>query len=332
MALRALTTVTRYGGEEVRCLIAKHTDSLTRLVDALPDDPVVCDLTVSIMAHCVVVITDGTEDLPKHPETLRKLDMGNILQTAMHCITEQFSPSSVEHGRLLLASTTLHINATHWAVKETEQFLIAGLRSEDWGILSVALGGLMRLYKPGSEEELRHLDPQVILSAVQRPPNILKATMAAYGPRKCDIFLTLVASRDVQSAMIEAVQDHNIYALGMKRYKIILSTEFSIYDGYFLETDPRTGQDRIMDTGLPFERYIDALPICAKAIREKGVAEEQDAVNVLELKLRSCEANLTKRWCSRKKLSSATRTSPITTMPSLPLPTMSKACAQRRRG
>lgn len=39
-----------------------------------------------------------------------------------------------------------------------------------------------------------------------------------------------------------------------------------------------------MDIGLPFIRWIDALPYCAKAIRDKAVPSEQHLAGILEVK------------------------------------------------
>ncbi|KAJ2933042.1 hypothetical protein H1R20_g4019, partial [Candolleomyces eurysporus] len=286
MALRALTTVTHHGGIPTRSSIAARADVLTKLVDEHPNDERICDLVVSVLSHSVLVIVEGPEGSPAFPKILKKLDMVKILQTAMHCMTQPFSTrSTIDHGTELLASSTLHATAAHRAVPETAKFLVAGLRSEDWCIRCLALGGLFRLHKPGSEEDLRAIDPQKLLAVAMSIPSDLQDVMMSYGPMNCDIFKTLYAAKDFQKAIMTVPQDRNMYAFGMNLYKLIISTEFSVADGYYETIDERTGRREILEVGLPFKRYIDALPLCAKIIREKNSKpEDLDVANVLELK------------------------------------------------
>jgi hypothetical protein len=206
----------------------------------------------------------------------------------MHCMTQPFSTrSTIDHGTELLASSTLHATLAHRAVPSTASFLVAGLRSPDWCIRCLALGGLFRLHKLGSEEDLRSIDPQRLMSVVMSIPGELQDVMMDYGLGNCDIYKTLQCTRDFQKAIMTVPQDRNMYSFGMKLYALILTTEFSISDGYYETINERTGRREVLDVGLPFKRYTDALPLCAKAIREKNSPPKQaelDAANVLELK------------------------------------------------
>jgi hypothetical protein len=132
---------------------------------------------------------------------------------------------------------------------------------------------------------MRTLNPMAFIGALQRgfPPH-LDDLMLAYGPTRCDTYLTLSTSRDFQQAMISSAQDHDLYALGLKVAEFILRTEFSIADGYFQSMDPVTGQYKMTDVGLPFTRYIDSLPHCAKAIRARRVEGEADMADILDIK------------------------------------------------
>ncbi|KAJ2912907.1 hypothetical protein MD484_g7504, partial [Candolleomyces efflorescens] len=296
MALRALTTITHHGGSTTRSSIAARSSSLTSLVDAYPSDPLVCDLVTSVLSHSVLALTEGPEGSPAYPQILAKIDMVKVLQTVMHCMTQPFSTrSTIDHGTELLASSTLHATLAHRAVPQTAAWLVAGLRSPDWCTRCLSLGGLFRLHKLGAEEDLRAIDPQRLIGAIMSIPDELKDVMMDYGLMNCDLYKTMQCTRDFQKAIMQVPQDRDMYAFGMKLYNLILTTEFSISDGYYETINERTGKREILDVGVPFKRYSDALPLCAKVIREKhssasakGNAKQDqaalDAANVLELK------------------------------------------------
>lgn len=75
--------------------------------------------------------------------------------------------------------------------------------------------------------------------------------------------------------MYKCVGDRDLYVLGLKLVELILRTELSISDGYF----EATGEDNAaVDLGLPFTRYIEALPECAKVLR---APKDQDYADIL---------------------------------------------------
>ncbi|KAF5340215.1 hypothetical protein D9611_007974 [Ephemerocybe angulata] len=288
MALRALMIITRHGGVNVRATIAEHADVLCRLVDAFPSDETVCELCLSVLSHTVLVCMDGYEGSPAFPALLRSLDLTKILNTAVHCMTQPFScQSCIEHGTNLIASSALHGYYAYPGAPEAVKILIAGLRSPDWTLRAVSFGGLVRLHKPVSEEDTRQLDPNTLMSIMGRIPKNVNDILMAYGPTKCELYLTVQAMRDFMQAIRTYPIDHNLYSLGMKLYKNILSNEFSILEGFFETTDVRTGERSYSMDGkgmLPFKRWSDSLSVCAKVIRERGDPEDVDIANVLEIK------------------------------------------------
>ncbi|KAH6905836.1 hypothetical protein BKA70DRAFT_1107218 [Coprinopsis sp. MPI-PUGE-AT-0042] len=285
MALRALTNITHHGGTQIRASIASDAHVLTSLVARFPEDPIICDLSVSVLSHTVLTCTEGPEDEPAFPAILKKLDMAKILNTGIHCMTQTFSNgSSIEHGTNLLASSALHGHHAYKDAPEAAKILVAGMRSPDWGLRCISLGGLQRLHKPGSEEDLHRLDPNSVMAIRGRIPLHVNDVLMSYGPTRCELFRTMQAKVDYMRAMTNFPQDRNLYSLGLKLSQSILSTEFSIWDGFFQFQNPQTGQWEGADLGLPFNRWTDCLPLCAKALREKGLEADRDAANVLDLK------------------------------------------------
>jgi hypothetical protein len=52
----------------------------------------------------------------------------------------------------------------------------------------------------------------------------------------------------------------------------------------FETENPVTGKREVMDVGLPFKMWSDALPHCAKAIRDKGLPAQADIADILDMK------------------------------------------------
>jgi hypothetical protein len=105
-----------------------------------------------------------------------------------------------------------------------------------------------------------------------------------YGLQRCDTTARLEGMRDFQKAMMQYAQDYrqrDLYTLGRTIGALILKTEYSVVDGFFgTERDSSVPED----LGLGFVRWTDALPLCAKAVRQKGMAGDRDLADVLDCK------------------------------------------------
>jgi hypothetical protein len=123
------------------------------------------------------------------------------------------------------------------------------------------------------------------IAGVQRGyPNHLTDIIMDYGLDRCDTILSLQTSADYQKAMLKCAQDHDLRTLGLSLAQFILRTEFSIAEGGFQSQCRRTGRLEMMDVGLPFKMWTDALPHCAAALRTTNNQKERDMADILELK------------------------------------------------
>ncbi|KAJ6616468.1 hypothetical protein B0H10DRAFT_1949115 [Mycena sp. CBHHK59/15] len=281
LALRALTTVTHHGGVEVRMEIAKWYLVLVRLVKEFPDDRKTVELAIVNLSHCLIsAISD--EGLKVDAHFGDSLELQDVLQGVTDALHRPFpSRVLVDHSVQLLAMSTLH----HKVPPTTANFLVAGLRSKDWIFRCTCLGGLVRLHREESEPDQRGLDPMKFMACVQKPiPPHLNEIVRAYGFKECETYLTLNASSEFQSAMMSCVSTGDLYSLGIKIAGLILKTEFSVSEGMFQSENPVTGRREFMDVGLPFKMWSDALPHCAKAIRDKGLPAQADMADILDIK------------------------------------------------
>ncbi|KAJ7255299.1 hypothetical protein C8J57DRAFT_1346013 [Mycena rebaudengoi] len=281
LALRALTTVTHHGGVEIRLEITKWYLDLLRLLKEFPDDPKTVELTIVTLSHCLIS-TISDEGLKIDPKLGPSLDLQGILKIVTDTLHNPFpSRVLVDHSVQLMAMSTLHSKIP----TTTAHFLIAGLRSKDWIFRSTCLGGMVRLHRNDSEPDQRHLDPNKLIECVSKPaPPHLNDILEAYGFQQCETYLTMKTASDFQKAMMGCVRTGDLYSLGLMLASFILRTEFSISDGAYQTENPVTGKLEFADVGLPFKMWSDSLPLCAKAIREKGIPAQADMADILDIK------------------------------------------------
>ncbi|KAF9480919.1 hypothetical protein BDN70DRAFT_912470 [Pholiota conissans] len=287
LALRALNTITHHGGASVRIEIAKSgAGTISKLLRDLPDDEKVADLGISVLSHCVSAVLEGQEK-PAHPTVLQSIDMVDIIKTTLETIKRPHSRPRhmLDHALELILNSTLHASSAFKAYTSSIGFLVAGMRSKDWTTRCSCLGALIRLYHVGAQEDTKYIDPNRFMAAIQRgvPPHLADLQID-YGMFRCETYLTLSCTAEFQKIMMDTAGTHDLYALGLKEVELLLKTEFAIADGCFQADDPKTGRREFVDVGLPFKMWRDSLPHCARAIREKKKAKEEDLADILDIK------------------------------------------------
>lgn len=278
--------MTHHGGGNIRTEIAKHANTIAKLVQAYPDDEYVADLGVSTLAHTVSRVVDGGPS-PNEPKILKSLDMNLIIRAVVDTVRKPFlqARSIIDHTIELTTAATLHASESFHQYPPAIDFLIAGLRSKDWVSRCSCLSGLIRLHYLGAESDQRGLDPHKLIASIERRvPSHLMDVLIDYGEYRSEMFMTATAMAEFQRAMTTCLQTRDLYRLGLQLAALILRTEFSIADGQFESEDPVTGKRQKDNCGLPFTSYVDALPHCARAIRAKGKRDELDFADILEIK------------------------------------------------
>ncbi|EGO29215.1 hypothetical protein SERLADRAFT_359379 [Serpula lacrymans var. lacrymans S7.9] len=285
LALRALTTVTHHGGAEVRREIAvQATPTLLGVLQDYPDDLKAAELAIRTLAHSIGSLIN-VADKPDIKD-IKRLNVPTMIRLVTGFVRRPgVTVVLVHHAIELLTHPTLHFWKDCKAYLPMVSLLVASLRSTDLLVRSMALGGLLRLEAGAAEVDQRFNDPQKFIASIRRKfPQHLSDIMMNYGPDRCDISLTLYSYVDNQDAFMQYAQDQDLYALAKKLAGFITKNEFSITDGGFQTQNPHTGRMEEMDLGLPFKRWADALPHCAKIIREKGCVGEEDLADMLDMK------------------------------------------------
>jgi hypothetical protein len=294
LALRALTLVTHHGGETTRREIALQAPVLVRLIQRHPSDAMVAELAIITLSHSIGAYTN-VEQAPD-VKALKLLDMPNTLKV----VTERLrDPAAslflLEHALHLVAWSTFHCSSAYHSNPSTVNFLVAGLRSPDIAVRCTCLASIIRLHMSSAEQDHVQLDPHKLIASLRGGfPQHLSSILWDYGHTRCETTVILKTAADYQRAMMKSGQDHDLCALGITLAELITRTEFSIADGMFEVEDSRTGERSIDTLGLPFTRWRDALPICAKRIRVKvGVTDaDLDQADILDLKYLIMSARL----------------------------------------
>ncbi|THH05479.1 hypothetical protein EW146_g9890 [Bondarzewia mesenterica] len=190
-----------------------------------------------------------------------------------------------DHTLEFLSSASQHCYKQYQANPSAINLLVACMRNIDIRTRAAGLSGILRLYILDSEKEITVMDPTKYIDAVKRRwPDHLTDVLMDYGMMRTETFILLGTMRDFQKAMMQIVQDHDFYGLGLKLAEYILRTEFSVSQGAWQVQDPRTGKMTVDSMGLPFTMWVDALPHCAKALRARGSFGELDKADIIDLK------------------------------------------------
>ncbi|KIJ41203.1 hypothetical protein M422DRAFT_255706, partial [Sphaerobolus stellatus SS14] len=277
--------LTHHGGIETRYLIAGFTLELIKLALANMDDPSVTEPCAIIVSHTVTAVLCPGEDRPMDQKALKSvgplLPIFNFFDALIRNLRTTYK--AYNHIFHFLTDASQNARETFLAHPSSISLLVAALRSADIQTRTSALGGIMRLHYAVAYRGRVQWDPQVVVRNYTKrghnTPDSAGGALVAYGMHRTDIVLMMTSTANFQKAMMKFAQDKDYYALGMTLFDLIGKTEFSIADGYFADENGKP-----IPTGLPFVSWLDALPHCAKAIREKGGSSKHDIANVIDLK------------------------------------------------
>lgn len=286
IALQALSTITSYGDDASRRSIASDCVSpLLSLMEEFPYDLALNQQVIIILAHVVesVVIDDNTPPLII-ASVIRALNLPRILRLILANIRRPRIPCLVFHHALQLFAVSCsrcpeEVNAT-----PVIDILVASLRSTDLSTRATALIAIILLAGPGDDG--RQGSPRVDITKLmdlRQLPAHLKHVISQDSSGDGDTLQTIRCTEEYRDAMVQCVDDHDLYILGMRISRVVVRTDISLTGGW-PTPNSRPGREEFMDVGLPFKLWQDAAPHCIKALRERGALEGLDAADIIELR------------------------------------------------
>ncbi|KAH8108712.1 hypothetical protein DFH11DRAFT_1516499 [Phellopilus nigrolimitatus] len=288
IALQALCAISQHGGWDARSAIAMKSSVLLQVLENHRDDSQVAELTFTVLAHSTMFILQdqNTSDT----SFLRAFDIAR--QTRLAVAAARLPTASVlllNHILGLLVNGALHSNAAIKACSSAVNFLIAFTRGPDVLTRADALLGVMHLYLHTTDTIEPIQDPMhAITSLVDNGwPAHINDVIVRFGTSRLETCVSLDTTEVFHKAIVQVMQDRDFYAMGKAIGPLITRTELSVVHGAFEMRDPQartSGKALNSAGGLPFTIWADALPFCVKAIREKGIASEQNLADTIELK------------------------------------------------
>lgn len=288
VALQCLVTLTFYGDREFCFRIAGHIPQVLRLAQENMDDPSVINACATIICRPVAMILCPGGDLNEINQQALE-SVGPLLPVFTFFIAllrnTNTTYDTYKHIIHCLLDAARNARKTYLSYQPSIAVMVAAFRSTNLDIRVCALKGAMRLHAHVSEKDDPYSNAQVIIQNIQETRRERKFSgevlhaLRAYGMSRSDVTLINECFVGYLDAMLHFTFDHDFYSLGMKLFELIGKTEFSISDRYFHGPDGKP-----IDMGMPFTHWLNALPQCAKAIREKGGPSRDHIANVLDLK------------------------------------------------
>ncbi len=284
-ALQTLCALTHQSNQKIRSEIALKTPNLLGLLDEEKDNWRVAELVLTIVSHSINTVAGGME--PPMAATLKALEVPRVLRMIIEQVSKPTSTSLlIDHAMDLLMGLSMHCSREFTSNPSALNFLLACSRSPDIQTRGHAVNGILRLAVKGSEPDNIIWDPQRLMTAMRQrmPDHLFDAVMDFGSMDQSEMFKIVLGLRQFQGAMMQAVEDRNLFDLGMKISDLVLQTEYSVVDGMFESEVASTGERDNYNFGLPFRNWADSLPHCAKALRAGGDPSLLDRADILDLK------------------------------------------------
>ncbi|RPD52707.1 hypothetical protein L227DRAFT_514423, partial [Lentinus tigrinus ALCF2SS1-6] len=281
MALKILLAFAHDGSRkqgDVLTKIAGHSRTLARLIHNRPNEHNVVELAVVVMAHAVRFFTSTLTPAASH--RLQEIGLHDLLQS-MFAVLRRRNPSKslLTHALMLLITPAQYLPAFCKDDTSMIEFFVALLRAKDISTRVAALEGILNISEVHSEPDTYEVDLQHLTRIMKDAESSAAATT---GSDSLDLYR--LSNRYIE-VMSRAARDRDWSALG-RHIADIVQRSPSVVEGSWsqLEEDvdaPALASHRSRAT---FSVWSDALPECARTLRQSGRSSDLDAADILDMK------------------------------------------------
>ncbi|KAI0029858.1 hypothetical protein K488DRAFT_22499, partial [Vararia minispora EC-137] len=285
ITLDALATATHHGGVEARKAIAAKTTLISDVLEEHIDDVSTAHFSWSVIAHSTVAIL-GKRERPSSA-FLRALEVPRLIRLALHFMRHPVLPRErSEHIFSFLTAATHHCSSAFFAEPSAIDFMLSCTRAKNIRIRAEALSSLLRLYASRVQLDQDGFDVRKFVHAqkTKQWPRDIGRQLLAYGFQQTEIYLAMSTTVECTKSFARVAQHRDLLRLGRELGSYILRTEYAIVSGMYQVQNRRTGKREVFNPGLPFTMWIDALPHCARELRENGRLDEKEVADMLECK------------------------------------------------
>lgn len=269
-------------------------DFIEKRIDNDPDGSL--QFATTTLANSLSVYTQNITVTALDAADLRAINTGRLIRLMLKLVRR---PSLFDVCTFFLSSATLHCRAEFEAIPEAIPFLAACTFSSNSRFRNAGLMGILKYQWPIAELETP--------SFSDSREEILKAADFAglTGPggplenaplERSEAFPMVYYAPYYMRGMDQVAQDHDYYTLGTKLAGWILACETVVIMGEFNKST--------VVQPFPCRNYIDVLPLCAKALRDRGGPEDRFKADVIEIKYNIAAKRYTKARELGKKCTS----------------------------
>ncbi|RPD56412.1 hypothetical protein L226DRAFT_491582 [Lentinus tigrinus ALCF2SS1-7] len=285
LALNALAIVIIQCSKGAQQEIARQLiRTLVRIIRDSPDNPTTVELAMVAMDYAAKAVI-GNRD-PPPSALLSDIDVYSVLEAAISVLRKPtISYALVIHAFNIITTAPLHCPNQCKLVPGLLTCIAAFTRSHNVNIRASAISGLLMLPLAECEPDVMYFDAERLMAvAAVGPPAHLREILRSYGPERSDMNVTLTAMAAYTEAIMRAMQDRDMYALGKTLADLIQRAEYVIGEGGWKTEDGQVFLPGNLGVDAPFKRQTDSLPMAARALRAKGGKEDLDAADVVEMK------------------------------------------------
>lgn len=199
------------------------------------------------------------------PDIHRSLDMRTILKLATFHMRQSYaSVTLIDHGLQLIFAASMHCASDFRAEPDLDKFLIAGLKSRNWGLRGSCLGAMIRSFVRSSVRGRLSMGPAQTrqLMSNQPWPAHLQNVLNQYGLSQCYTTQERAVSYELSEVLGRGMQDRDFYLLGGKLADLTLLSEYTM---------PET---------VPFFSVAEVVPFCIKELRARGTPSDTDKADI----------------------------------------------------
>ncbi|TFK82612.1 hypothetical protein K466DRAFT_500001 [Polyporus arcularius HHB13444] len=267
--------------------IARRSGSLFRMVRDRPNEPNVTELAVVVIAHSARYLMSRAHDVPDdHLHEMSLNDMMDTMKLVLHM--PYTSKSLLTHALMSLVTPVQYIPEQCNDNPSLKGLLVALLRVQDIHTRTTAIEAILTLYRTESDTDKHDVDLERLAVTLERPgttpPSFLGDMPSQDYARwleQSESSILYHSSIEYIDAMSKAAHDQDLAALGRTVAGIVRRSP-AVVEGSWQQLE-RSGI-QLQRRRLPFSRWSDTLPECAKILRRSGARADQDAADVLDMK------------------------------------------------
>ncbi|KAI0262799.1 hypothetical protein BC834DRAFT_844928 [Gloeopeniophorella convolvens] len=223
---------------------------------------------------------------PPEPKLLKSFELPRVLHTILVLLRKPgATPLAWEHAATYVASVAMHFPDILQAQPSSINLLVALTRSPHLRARATGVLGVVRLHVLDSEDPVAQSNMGALVASTVscKPwPERADAAATAYGKHRIETTLIMECTRDMLNAIGRAKETKDLAELGEKLARLILRTEYSLGLAWSKVNPNTEGSTR--PPQFPFNRWMEAVPHCATALRKRGGPGDADAADIVETK------------------------------------------------